>query len=312
MNANSLIAISAFLYTALRLAVPITLAGIGETISEKTGVLNIGLEGLMLMGAFVGFITTYFTQSAFIGIMAAIISGVIVSLIHASLSIHGRGDQNVIGLSINFLVLGLTSFVFLLFFGKSADLPSIDTIGNISIPGLSSIPIFGRALFHQDIVIYIMFIIIVLSWILLYKTEWGVQITSVGENPRAVDSAGLNVFKLRYLACAFNGAICGLAGAYMTVVQFGFFIENITAGRGYIALAAVTLGRRNPVGVFLAALLIGATEAIQFSLQSSGVQIPSQIFTMLPYIVSIIVLLFSIGKSRDPKALARPFVRDER
>ncbi len=312
MNANSLMAISAFLFTALRLAVPITLAGIGETLSEKTGILNIGIEGMMLMGAFVGFITTYFTKNPLIGIITAIISGIVISLIHAILSIHGRGDQTVIGLSINFFVMGLTSFIFLLFFGKSTDLPSIDRIENLGIPVLSKIPILGKALFQQDIVFYSMLIIIIGTYFFLYKTEWGVQITSVGENPRAVDSAGLNVFKLRYLVCAFNGAVCGLAGAYMTIVQFGFFIENITAGRGYIALAAVTLGRRNPVGVFLAALLIGATEAVQYNLQTTGVQIPSQFFTILPYIVSIVVLLFSIGKTRDPKALSKPFIRDER
>lgn len=312
MNANSMIAISAFLYTALRLAVPITLAGIGETISEKSGVLNIGIEGLMLMGAFVGFIATYFTQSSWVGILMGIVSGMIISMIHGYLSIQGRGDQNVIGLSINFLVLGLTSFVFLIYFGKTADLPSIDTIKNISIPGLSQIPIIGKALFQQDIIVYLMFLLLIVAWVFLYKTEWGVQITSAGENPRAVDSAGLNVNKLRYLACGFNGAICGLAGAYMTVGQFGFFIENITAGRGYIALAAVTLGRRNPIGVFLAALLIGAMEAVQYNLQTTGIQIPSQFFTILPYVVSILVLLFSIGKSRDPKALGKPFVRDER
>ncbi|MGO4988289.1 ABC transporter permease [Gallicola sp. Sow4_E12] len=312
MNASSIIAISAFLYTALRLAVPITLAGIGETISEKSGVLNIGIEGLMLIGAFTSFIITFYTQNVFLGILLGVVSGVVISLIHAVLSIHGRGDQTVIGLSINFLVLGLTSFIFLIFFGKSTELPSIETIGTSSIPVLSQIPILGKVLFQQDIIVYLMFILLIGSWILIFKTEWGVQLTAAGENPRAVDNAGLNVNRIRYVVCAFNGGICGLAGAYMSVVQFGFFIENITAGRGYIALAAVTLGRRNPVGVFLAALLIGATEAVQYNFQSSGIQIPSQFFTILPYIVSIVVLLLSIGKSRDPKALAQPFIRDER
>ena len=312
MNPNSAFTLAAFLFTALRMSVPLTLAGIGETISEKVGILNIGIEGIMLMGAFMGFLGSYMTGSSVIGLLLGVFFGIVIALIHGFLSINARGDQNVIGLAINFLVLGLTSFVFLIFFGQSAELPSIGIIPTMNIPVLSQIPFVGEILFRQDIIVYLMYIILTASMIILYRTEWGVQMTAVGENPKAADNAGIDVVKARYLACIINGALGGLAGAYMTVVQFGFFIENITAGRGYIALAAVTLGRRNPLGVFLAALVIGGTEAIQFTLQTAGINIPSQFFTMLPYVVSIIVLLLSIGKSSDPSALGRPFVRDER
>ena len=304
--------LTTFLVAAVKMAMPITLAGLGESISEKSGVLNIGVEGIMLTGAFAGFLTTYNTGSLFLGILSGAFFGAVISLIHGIMSIKCRANQTVVGLAMNFIALGLTSYLFLMVFGQTTDLPSIDVIKTIKIPLLSSIPIIGPALFAQDPIVYFTLLLVIILSIIFYKTEWGVNLHAVGENPKAADAVGLNVNGIRYLSCIINGILGGLAGAYMTVVQFGFFIENITSGRGYIALAAVTLGRRNPIGVFVSALVIGFAEALQYSLQTMGIPIPSQIFTMFPYVVAVLVLLFSIGKTKDPSALGIPFSRNER
>lgn len=301
-----------YLSAAIKMAIPITLAGLGESISEKSGVLNIGVEGIMLAGAFASFYIAYSTNSIIFGIFAGMLSGIVVSLIHAVMSIKCRADQTIVGLALNFIVLGLTSYFFLIAFGQTTDLPSIGVIKAIEIPLLSKIPIVGQILFNQDIFVYFTIGLVVVMSIIFYKTEWGINLHAVGENPRAADTVGLNVNRIRYLSCIFNGILGGLAGTYMSVVQFGFFIENITAGRGYIALAAVTLGKRNPVGVFASALVIGFAETLQYSLQTMGIPIPSQLFTMFPYVVAVLVLLFSVGKTSEPASLGTPYARNQR
>ncbi|MDL2310958.1 ABC transporter permease [Peptostreptococcaceae bacterium OttesenSCG-928-C18] len=307
-----LVILEKLLQSSVKMATPLTFVGIGESISEKSGVLNIGVEGMMLTGAFSSFIIYYFTGNLLFGVLMAMIISGIIGIIQGFLAISSKGNQTIIGLAINFLLLGITSFIFLLFFGDSVDLPSVKILSDIKIPILSAIPIIGPALFSQDILVYILYVVIFVSCFIFYKTEWGVQLGAVGENPSAADTAGLNIFKIRYFACFINGILCGLGGAYMTVSQFGFFSENITAGRGYIALAAVTLGRRNPLLVFFASLIIGFTESLQYTLQSMNFGIPSQIFTMLPYIIAVVVLLLSIGKDNNPKSLGVAYDRDER
>lgn len=306
------IIIEKLLQSSVKMAAPLTFLGIGESVSEKSGVLNIGVEGIMLMGAFTSFIVYYFTGNLVLGILAAMIISGIIGMIQGFLTISCKGNQTIVGLAINFLLLGVTSFIFLLFFGDSVELPSVNILPTIDIPILSSIPLIGPVLFSQDILVYIMYAMIFISFFIFYKTEWGVQLEAVGENPGAADTAGLNVFKIRYLSCFINGVLTGLGGAYMTVSQFGFFSENITAGRGYIALAAVTLGRRNPLLVFFASLIIGFTESLQYTLQSMNFAIPSQMFTMLPYVIAVIVLLLSIGKDNNPSSLGIPYDRNER
>ena len=304
--------IAAYLTASLRMATPLTLAGLGESFSEKSGILNIGLEAIMLSGAFCAFITTFWTSNFTLGIIAGIIGGLIVSMIHAYLSINCKADQNIAGLSLNFLILGLTSFLFLKIFGKSTVLPKIDTVKAIKIPVLSDIPIIGQILFEQNIFVYIMFAAIAILCFIYYKTDWGINLHAVGEHPRAADTAGINVFQIRYIACMVNGMLGGFAGAYITLSQLGFFMENVTAGKGYMALVAVILGRRNPLGIFLSALLIGFADALQFNLQTMGYGIPSQVFSMLPYVAAVLVLLFSINQSSNPSSLGIPYERDKR
>lgn len=304
--------IAAFLAACIRMATPLTLAGLGEAYSERAGVMNIGVEAIMLCGAFSGFLVTVWTGSLFLGILAGMAAGVLISLLHALLSIRCLANQNIVGLALNFLALGLTSFLFLKSFGQGAALPTCPKVAAFPIPLLSQIPILGPALFHQNIYVYLMYILVALFTVLFYKTEWGVNLAAVGEHPRAADTAGLNVARIRYTACLVNGLLGGLAGSYVTLAQLGFFMEDVTAGRGYMALVTVILGRRNPVGILLASLLIGFAEAMQFQLQTLGIPIPSQTFSIIPYVAAVLVLLFSIGKSHTPSALGLPYERGKR
>ena len=305
--------IATLLAACLRMATPLTLAGLGEAYSERAGIMNIGVEAIMLCGAFSGFMFTFWTGSVLVGIIAAMVAGMLISFLHAVLSIKCLANQNIVVLALNFFALGLTSFLFLKAFGQSTTLPKLaSTAGTIAIPGLSQIPLLGPVLFNQNLFVYLMLVLVAVFMVLFYKTEWGVNLTAVGEHPRAADTAGLNVFRTRYVACLVNGLLGGLAGSYVTLAQLGFFMEDVTAGKGYMALVAVILGRRNPVGILLASLLIGFAEAMQFQLQTMGIPLPSQVFSTIPYVAAVLVLLFSISKSSNPSALGVPYERDKR
>jgi len=305
----AIVAVTAFLAAAVRMAIPLTLAGLGETVSERSGVINIGLEAMMLCGAYFGFTAVFATGSPALGILAGIAGGIAVSAIHGIVCLKCRANQTIAGLALNFLALGATNFLFLKSFGKTTVLPSIPTVKSISIPLLSRIPVIGPVFFQMDVFGYAAAAAVVLLCILFYKTEWGVSLLATGEHPRAADTAGLPVERIRFLACIVNGVLGGMGGAYLTVSRLGFFTENVTAGRGYIALVTVILGRRNPLGVFLAALALGSAEALQFRLQTAGMNIPSQVFTMFPYVITVAVLLFSIGRDNTPAALGIPYER---
>ena len=307
-----LVVFSTFLAATVRMAAPIALAGLGETISEKAGVSNIGVEAIMLSGAYFSFWAMFQSGTIALAIAFGMLGGVGASLVHAFLALHCKADQTIAGLALNFLFLGLTSFLFLMQFGKTTTLPSIPVLKPVPIPLLSRIPIVGEALFAQDPFVYVLYVMVILLLVFFYKTEWGVILHAVGEAPRAADTAGIKVNTVRYLACVANGVLGGLGGAYLTLVKLGFFMENLTSGKGYIALVAVILGRRNPLGVLCAALVIGSAEALQIRLQTLGSTIPSQAFTMLPYIVTVLVLMLSMGKGHDPAALGLPYERDKR
>jgi general nucleoside transport system permease protein len=298
-----------FASATLRLASPLALAGLGEAYSERSGLLNIGLEAIMLTGAFTGFIVANLSQNVALGIMAGAAGGLLISLIHAFLSVTCKADQTIAGLALNFFAAGITSYAFLIRFGKTTNLAKCPMASVLPIPGLSDIPFLGPILFRQNIFVYAVFVAVALSALAFYRMEWGTSLTAVGENPHAADNAGLGVAGIRYTAAAVNGCLGGLAGASITLGSLGFFMENVTSGRGYIALVVVILGRRSPLGVLLAALLLGAADALQFRVQTLGIGIPSQLFIMFPYVVTVLVLLFSFGKTSDPAALGQPFVR---
>ena len=302
-----LIEIETFLAAALRQAAPLTLAGLGVACAEKAGILNIGEEGIMLSGAFGGFMLAYLTGNLWLGMLG----GLLIAMIHGVMCIHCKANQTTVGLALNFFAQGLTSFLFLLAFGAGSSLPSIDKMTAIRIPVLADIPVLG-VLFNQNVLVYILYLAVIVMSVVFYKTEWGVNLTAVGENPTAADTAGLNVYRIRYVTCAVNGILGGLGGAYITLAQLGYFQEDIVSGKGYIALVAVILGCRNPIFVLLASMLIGFAESLQFTLQASGIPLPSQAFSMLPYVVAVVVMLFSIGKNNNPATLGIPYERDKR
>ena len=304
-----------FLSAAVRMAIPLAYAALGEMISQKSGTINIGLEANMLGGAFLGFAVTYWTGSLPLGFLAGMVAGACFGLLHAFFSIYLRQNQNVIGTALNLFALGLTSYMFQVIVNRTAgNYPQILTLPTLPIPLLCKIPLIGDAFFNKDIIAYLLYaLIIVLVWFLNQKA-WGMSLVSVGENPKAADTVGLPVFRIKYLAAAFNGLMSGLGGAYLVLGQLGMFSENVTSGRGYIALSLVVFGRRNPVGVCLAALFMGAANALQFKMQALGVDMPIQVFTGLPYVLTVLVLAISAVKKTDadPAALGKPYIRTMR
>lgn len=307
----SLSFMTAFLAAAVRLAVPLMYGGIGETIAEKSGILNIGMEGVMLSGAFFSFAGAWYSGNLFVGLLCGMAGGLIVSLLHGLLSITLIQNQSVSGLAINMLMLGVTSFLFKLM-SNGQGYQQIETFPNIAIPGLSKIPLIGDAFFNCDFLTYILYVLLILTWIFYKKTNLGLSFMAVGEHPRAAESAGIQVKKYRWIVMVFNGILGGIGGAYLVLVQLGVFTENMISGRGYIALAAVILGRYTPVGTFGAALIFGGANALQIRLQAVGVPLPAQALAMLPYIITLIALLGSIGRSNEPESLSKPYIRGSR
>ena len=302
----SLSFMTAFLAAAVRLAVPLMYGGNGETIAGKSGILNIGMEGVMLSGAFFSFAGAWYSGNLFVGLLCGMAGGLIVSLLHGLLSITLIQNQSVSGLAINMLMLGVTSFLFKLMSNGQ------ETFPNIAIPGLSKIPLLGDAFFNCDFLTYILYVLLILTWIFYKKTNLGLSFMAVGEHPRAAESAGIQVKKYRWIVMVFNGILGGIGGAYLVLVQLGGFTENMISGRGYIALATVILGRYTPFGMFGAALLFGAANALQIRLQTIGVSISPFLLAILPYALTLIAMLGAAGKNSEPEALAKPYVKGSR
>ena len=306
----SLSFMTAFLAAAVRLAVPLMYGGIGETIAEKSGILNIGMEGVMLSGAFFSFAGAWYSGNLFVGLLCGMAGGLVVSLLHGLLSITLIQNQSVSGLAINMLMLGVTSFLFKLM-SNGQGYQQIETFPNIAIPGLSKIPLIGDAFFNCDFLTYILYVLLILTWFFYKKTNLGLSFMAVGEHPRA-ESAGIQVKKYRWIVMVFNGILGGIGGAYLVLVQLGVFTENMISGRGYIALATVILGRYTPFGMFGAALLFGAANALQIRLQTIGVSISPFLLAILPYALTLIAMLGAAGKNSEPEALAKPYVKGSR
>ena len=302
--------IANFLASDIRTAIPILIAALGFIYSERAGVVNIGAEGIMLIGALAGVVGSFYFGNAWYGALLAIIMGGLIALIFAVLTITGRGDQIVVGAAINILGLGLTTTMARVIFGVNTAPPKIDAFTNISIPIFSKIPVIGQALFNQNAITYITYILVPVSYYILFKTEIGLKIRAVGEHPKACDTVGISVYKIRYGTVIFSGMLAGLAGSYVSLGLLSFFTENMIAGRGFIALAVVIFGKYNPIGAFVAALLFGAGNSLQFILQASGAQIPFQFLLMVPYILTIFALAGFVGKNKGPEASGVPYVKE--
>lgn len=300
---------SDYLSASLRLSVPLAFAALGGLWSERSGVLNIALEGMLLTGGFVSAAVTFFTGSVWIGTLAAVVVGGLVGLLHAYLCVTLRVDQLVSGLAINLSAAGLTAFLARLVFNQDTT-QTLPSMGAIAIPGLSAIPILGPLLFNQDPLVYLLFLLVPLSAYVLFRTSLGLTLRAVGEYPRAADTAGIWVAQVRYVSVMLSGSLAALGGAYLVLVHVKFFTEDISAGKGFIALAALIFGKWHPVSAVLACLLFGATEALQLRIQAFNLRIPYQFLVMLPYAIALLALIGLAGKSTPPAALGVPYTQE--
>ncbi len=312
MEGELFVLVVAILQAAVRSGTPILFVCIGEIYAERAGVLNVGLEGLMLVGAISGFYVSFTTGSAPLGVVAAAVAGGLFALIHAFATITLRADQIVSGLTLTILGTGISGF-----FGK----PMIGQVGpgfqRLEIPGLAQLPILGEVLFRQDAMVYLSFLLVPLAWWVMFKTHLGLAIRSVGESPGTADSLGVSVARVRYGCVVFGGAMAGVGGAYLSLAYTTMWIEQMSGGRGWITLALVIFAGWNPAKAFLGAYLFGGAEALQLRLQAVGLGIPTYFLMMLPYVLTIAILVMASRASLKrrigaPAALGLPYAREER
>ncbi len=290
------------LNTTLSKAVPLTLGALAGVLCERAGVVNIAIEGMMLMGAMVGALVGSITESLWIGLGAAVLSGVILGGVHAVLSIKYKTNQIISGTVINIFSTGMTSFISAKFMQKYQELNNPGIFKSFEIPGLSDLPLIGPILFNNNMFVYSMFFFLFVIQIGLFYTRWGLRLRSVGEHPKAADTLGINVFRQRYMAVILGGMMAGFAGAYFTLGSVGRFDEVMTAGRGFISLAAMIFGNWTPFGSFGAGLLFGFANSLASKLPIVGVKIPSQFLLMMPYLATMIVLAGIVGRGQMPAA----------
>jgi ABC-type uncharacterized transport system permease subunit len=299
---------TALLSQMLIFATPLTFAALGGLFSERSGVVNIGLEGMMLTGAFFAVLGADKLGNWSLGLLCAVIAGGVAALIHAFVSIHLRADQIVSGTAINFLALGVTGYFFIQIYGDNGTPGSISQVPNVHIPGFDRIGFIGPVFGDLNLMIWVMFATIVATYIVVFRTPIGLRLRSVGEHPRAADTVGISVFKVRYGAVVLSGMLSALGGAYLSIGYLGSFNENMTAGRGFIGLAALIFGNWRPFGAFAAALLFGFSTALSFRLADPSVW-PHQavLFQALPYVLTLIAVAGVIGRSIPPAASGRPY-----
>lgn len=294
----------AFLEATVRTATPLAFAALGEVVVERAGIINISLEGVILVGAF-GALVGASHGGILSGYAVAIGGGVLLASVFALFAITFRADQIITGTAITLLAVGLTGTLYRALYGVTGAALSIPTSGPRAIPWLSAIPIVGLGFFHQPIITYIGYAFVPAVWWWMYRTHAGLALRAIGETPSAAAAAGVRVDRTRWLAIAFGGVMGGLAGGTLVLAQVGTFAEGMSAGRGFIAIAIVVIGRWNPIGVAFAALLFGASSALQFLLQALGLALPYQIFLALPYVLTLAALAGVAGRVRAPAALAK-------
>ena len=307
---GKMIPFTGLLQGALLLSVPLIFGAMAGVLCERSGVINIAIEGQLLAGAFAAGVVASLSQNITYGLLVAPIAGAMISLILAVFAIKFSIDQVILGFVINVLVIGITSFLY-----KKLLIPYQDTwnsgpvLSPIEIPILSKIPLLGPILFNQTIIVYLMYVIVAAIHLSLFKTRWGLRTRAVGEHPTAADSVGINVNRLRYKNVIFSGLVAGLGGAYFTVGAVGAFGKEMTAGKGFIALAALIFGRWSPMGAVMAAVLFGFADNLQGVLSITGTPIPSEFMLMAPYIVTVIAVTGFIGRVRAPAADGIPYNR---
>jgi general nucleoside transport system permease protein len=302
----------ALLSSTVRLAMPILLAGLGETFAERSGILNIGIEGIMLIGAMAGLIGSRVTGSPWLGLVCGILAGMVMALLHAFLSVTVVADQVVSGLSVNILSLGIAMFTFRSLYGLAGQAVKAPGFDVLPIPVLSQLPVIGPILFRQQALVYLGLLLVPVAYLVLFRTTFGQQVTATGEDPRAAESMGVDALRTRYACVLVGGATAGMAGVFLSLGELRGFSELMVAGRGFIAVAVVMFGRWNPVGALLAALLFGLADAFQLHLQAFSISnIPPQALQALPYLVTVLAVVSGIGRGFIPSALCVPYRREQ-
>jgi general nucleoside transport system permease protein len=307
-NLDTVFVWSALLAAMLRFATPLIFAAIGGLFSERAGVVNIGLEGMMLTGAFFGILAADKADSWALGLLAAVVAGGALALVHAFFSIHVRADQIVTGTAVNFLALGVTGYLYIDIYGTQGVPSDVSRIPRVSLPAVDDVYFVGPVLGDLNLMVWASVLLVPLAWIVLFKTTIGLRLRAVGEHPKAADTVGISVYGIRYAAVTVSGMLAALGGAYLSIGFVGSFAENMTRGRGFIALAALIFGNWRPFGAFAAALLFGFSTALAQRLPEYS-ESGATLFQTLPYVLTLIVVAGVIGRSIPPLAIGRPYVK---
>lgn len=295
------------LASGIRLATPYLFAALGETFGQRSGVLNLGVEGQMLLGAFAAFYVTFQTGQLGLGILAALIVGALMGLAMAFVTVNLQAEQGISGIGFYLFGLGMSDLLFQKLLGT---VETVSGFPSLHIPVLADIPILGEIFFQQNLLVYIAYLLVPISWFILNKTTLGLKIRAVGENPQAADSLGVNVARIRYFTIILGGTLSGLAGASLSVGLLNVFQQNMTSGQGFIAVALVYFGGWRPVGVLGGALLFSMVNALQLWVQIKNIPIPSDFAVMMPYVLTILALVVAVKRERPPRALSKPFERE--
>jgi simple sugar transport system permease protein len=295
------------LAAAIRSSTPILYAALGGIFSERSGVLNIALEGIMLLSAFSAVVGSAFTGNPWIGVLTGVAAGLLASLIHAFMCINLRADQAIVGTGINILGVGLPNFLLLKIWGQQGISPIVERINVWRIPFIADLPIIGPILGQHSPLVYLGLVLVPVSWFVLFRTAFGLRLRSVGEYPQAAETVGINVYRMRYAGVLISGLLASLGGAFMSVSYLAQFVNLMTAGRGFIGLAAMIFGRWNPFGALSACLLFGFADALQAAAQATNVPIAPQFLLALPYVLTIVALVGVMGRATPPAYVAKPY-----
>ena len=296
----------------IRLATPILLPALGQIYTQRAGILNLGVEGTMLMGALSAFSVAFASGNLWLGLLAGITAGILYSLLMAWLSVSMRANQVIAGIGMNILAGGLAAYIYRVIFGIRTLPAKITSFQAVKIPVLSDLPFAGPVFFQHNILVYIAFLLVPVTWFILEKTVFGLRIKAVGEHPRAADSKGISVERTRYAAVLIGGAYAGAGGAFMTIAYLNMFTEKVIGGFGYIAVSVVIFARFMPGRAMLGALLFGMASALQLRLQAQGIPIPSQLLLMLPYLMTVAALIVASKRAAFPSAYTVPYSRLDR
>lgn len=302
-----------FFAAVIRIATPLLFATIGELLAERAGVLNLGIEGTMLLSAMTGFTAAYFTGSLWLGVAVALVTGVAAGALMGLLTVTLGLSQHVSGLGVTLLASGLAFYLYRVVFGEPSTPPGIAPFEPAPVPFLSEIPVLGPVLFTQYALVYVALLLVPVAAFLLYRTPWGLRLRTVGESPRAADAAGVGVAWMRYQALILSGALMALGGAFLSMAQFNAFTFGVVSGRGWVCIALVVFGQWKPWRAAAAAVLFAFIDALQLRLQASaGLDIPYQVFLMMPFVLTILAMAVLSRNARAPAALLVPFRKEER